>query len=138
MNWAAAETATVFKRRKTRWVVRAHTARLGERTNWLGKKIVTARTLILATSDFPGVTLRNRRISSTKSEPPGTDHFSALPTTPPPEFGGLAQTRGNNGDECVAIAKMAGFLSDSFELPVASRALSRNPAPFRDARHSEV
>jgi hypothetical protein len=37
----------VFKERKTRWVVRAHTARVGGRTNWLGTKIVTARTLIL-------------------------------------------------------------------------------------------
>ena len=37
-----------FQERKTLWVVRARTARVGGRTNWLGKKIVTARTLLFA------------------------------------------------------------------------------------------
>ena len=53
VNWAAAEAATGFKKGKTRWVVRAHTARVGGRTNWLGKKIVTARTLILPDKRLP-------------------------------------------------------------------------------------
>jgi hypothetical protein len=47
VNWAAAETATGFKKGKTRWVAGAHTARVGGRNKLARKKTVTARTLIL-------------------------------------------------------------------------------------------
>ena len=42
MNWVAAETATGSNKEKHVGWSRAHTAPVGGKKNWLGKKIVTA------------------------------------------------------------------------------------------------
>src|SRR3954453_1807081 len=54
LNWAAAETATGFKKGKKTLSGRALTQPAGgEETNWLGKKTVTARPIILPAKRLP-------------------------------------------------------------------------------------